>query len=368
MKILDQLLGSTSIFATVVTQLKYRNIGLLGALLLLLWSLSPIGGQASLRVLDFGTSTSTYPQTIQFLDRNSSFNPRDYGDHRLEADGQTSIATMDALYVSALLSPLTTRTSPVDTWGNVKIPMLEHLSNLTKDAEGWQQVGTEDQTVFSSLIGVPQTAVPLDHQTTFSMETSYFALDCPVLVKDDDPREPRMSKIGAFQNGSVIPKSDWVGTLGYSWTLATPSFMYNSRANSSQLSQAYGNGTNMAPRKLYYSSADDGVDDKGNRINTYAECTMNTSYVEVRVSCDGKKCAATHMRPSTQPPVASAWTVADAGRERFFTDFATAVGGNSYEPTAVQRYIWGTVNPFNATKSGLALYKKDPKVFAIGFA
>ena len=61
MKVLGQLLGSTSVFDTVVTQLKFRNIGFIGAGLIILWALSPIGGQASLRVLDFGTATTTQP-------------------------------------------------------------------------------------------------------------------------------------------------------------------------------------------------------------------------------------------------------------------------------------------------------------------
>jgi hypothetical protein len=96
MKVLDQLLGSTSIFATVVTQLKFRNIGFVGAGLIILWALSPIGGQASLRVLDFSTATTTQPQTMQYLDMNSTFEPADMGAIG-EPDAESAIFTHRAL-------------------------------------------------------------------------------------------------------------------------------------------------------------------------------------------------------------------------------------------------------------------------------
>ena len=176
MKVLDQLLGSTSIFATVVTQLKFRNIGFVGAGLIILWALSPIGGQASLRVLDFGTATTTQPQTMQYLDMNSTFEPSDIGAMG-EPDGESAIFTHRALYGASLLSPLSTKVSAMDTWGNVKIPMIELLSNLTQDSEGWYEVGGGNTTVFSSLIGIPTSNLIAEINSTFNMETSYWVLD-----------------------------------------------------------------------------------------------------------------------------------------------------------------------------------------------
>ncbi|OCK79404.1 hypothetical protein K432DRAFT_393914 [Lepidopterella palustris CBS 459.81] len=85
-KVLDPLLGSISIFAIVVTQLKFRNIGFVGTGLIALRTLFPVGGQASLRVLEFGAAATTYPRTLQCLDINSTFQPPDLG-----ADGEPSI-------------------------------------------------------------------------------------------------------------------------------------------------------------------------------------------------------------------------------------------------------------------------------------
>ena len=172
MKVLDQLLGSTSIFATVVTQLKFRNIGFVGAGLIILWALSPIGGQASLRVLDFSIATTTQPQTMQYLDMNSSFEPADMGAID-KLDVESAIFTGQELYGASLLGPLSTKVLAMDTWGNVKIPMVEHLSNPTQDSEGWYEVGGGNTTVFSSLIGIPTSNLIAEINSTFNMETSY---------------------------------------------------------------------------------------------------------------------------------------------------------------------------------------------------
>jgi len=346
MKVLDQLLGSTSIFATVVTQLKFRNIGFVGAGLIILWTLSPIGGQASLRVLDFSTATTTQPQTMQYLDMNSTFEPGDMGAIG-ELDAESAIFTSQALYGAALLSPLSTKVSAMDTWGNVKIPMIEHLSNLTQDSEGWYEVGGGNTTVFSSLIGIPTSNLIAEINSTFNMETSYWVLDCPVLQ-----RPARGAAIAPGINASSLQSiPGWVSGWSQCWTFSTPIVYHNA------------SDTNITSRKLYYTSYDD------DQKMTYAECTMNTTYVEVQSACTGKVCAVTKIRSSTKPHPVPAYTLLhDFILAEYIGDFFRAVAGNMYTPTPVQRYFVNPGSPFNNTPDGMLLYTVGSISFAISFA
>jgi hypothetical protein len=59
--VLDTLAASTSFTNSVITQFRLRSINLLGLLLIVLWALSPIGGQATLRQISIGTKITTHP-------------------------------------------------------------------------------------------------------------------------------------------------------------------------------------------------------------------------------------------------------------------------------------------------------------------
>ncbi|KAH6621748.1 hypothetical protein C7974DRAFT_210334 [Boeremia exigua] len=57
---IERLIGCHSLFTTFETQIGLRRLDLLGVSLLLVWMLSPLGGQASLRLL------TTTPRTLDF--------------------------------------------------------------------------------------------------------------------------------------------------------------------------------------------------------------------------------------------------------------------------------------------------------------
>jgi hypothetical protein len=362
MKVLDQLLGSTSIFATVVTQLKFRNIGFVGAGLIALWALSPVGGQASLRVLGFGTATSQQAQTIQYLNINSTFAPTDPVPKGVVSDLQASLFTSKALYGAALLTPSSVKNSPMDTWGNIKIPMIEHIMNTThSDAEGWYTV-QGNNTIYSSLIGIPMAKLPTETNTTFGMETSYLVLDCPVLERP----ESGFIAIPGINETTLQGANGWNGYVSQCWQIATP----NSLANTTDIKlrgiRNATNASNVSPRKLYYASYDD-----DNKM-TYAECTINTSYVQIQSACIGSNCSVIRIRPSTQQHMPTGWTVLDLNdlnqATLYWQYFFGAIDGNTYEPTIVQRYFVEPANPFNTTSNNTLLYKLDKTSFATSLA
>ena len=82
-----------------------------------------------------------------------------------------------------MASLISVRSSPVDTWGNVKIPWIENYENgSTADSEGWFTHDTNRATIdtYSSLTGVPISGVnDSSVNYTMNMETKYLRLECP---------------------------------------------------------------------------------------------------------------------------------------------------------------------------------------------
>jgi hypothetical protein len=123
-------MGSRTFFSTISTQLMLQSFNLLGIGLILLWALSPLGGQSSLNVINI---------TYKFTFSNSSV--KYFNSKAISVFTQTPRISrvelpLNALYSSSLLAPPTVTNSNMDFYGNVKIPVLSRLS-----AEADNEVG-----------------------------------------------------------------------------------------------------------------------------------------------------------------------------------------------------------------------------------
>ncbi|KAJ9641910.1 hypothetical protein H2199_005124 [Coniosporium tulheliwenetii] len=236
----------------------------------------------------------------------------------------------------------------MDSWANLKIPMLESLGGTAVD--GWLPV-TSNATVYSSLIGVPVSAVSMRDNATFAMETSYWTVDCP-LLQEGFP-DPRLNTSG----------EGWASGEYYSWGFAS---LWVNQNTPEGFARKYGEDPNMAARRLYYHNYDEGA--SGNV--TYAECEMRTSYVEVRVSCQARSCAAVAMRESTLPHLPSNWTFLDQSYQTlmgYVRQFHTAVDANMYSPSVMQRYFVDPGSPISVTNAP-PLYSLGQKSFSTSLA
>jgi hypothetical protein len=70
---LDEQLSSASIFGTVETRFMLRSCSSTGVLLFLLWMLSPIGGQASLRLLSVRNDTEVDTFDVQYIAKEQAY-------------------------------------------------------------------------------------------------------------------------------------------------------------------------------------------------------------------------------------------------------------------------------------------------------
>lgn len=197
---LELLIGSRSVWSAFESQVRMRRVDVVGGLLLALWAMSPIGGQASLRLLSKYDSAKNSTFSLRYLDTGpaAAFWP----DTGFGRRGLSNEGLVNTLYSASFLSPDNIKMGSQDTWGNVKIPRLESLDSSNQDDNGWIAVSSIPTVEsYSSLVGLPVVGRPSDASTTFHLESSYFSLLCtpPVQSSTDAP---------AF----------WSQTVGQAWS------------------------------------------------------------------------------------------------------------------------------------------------------
>lgn len=166
-------MGSLTIFGTVELQYMLRTFDVLGIGLIALWALSPLGGQASLRLLGTGKQPSSSAQNISYV------NPDAKSIFSIGADAAQFLDfSVNAIYLSALFTPPVIQASAVDIWANVKVPRIEKLESTSKsDAHGWYDVSPENAS-YSSLIGLAIDGTRSIGSYHFFVESLYMTLDC----------------------------------------------------------------------------------------------------------------------------------------------------------------------------------------------
>jgi hypothetical protein len=168
--LLEQLFGSTTVASTLKTQLMLRQYNFVAVLLLLLWSLSPLGGQGVLRLITVADQRVVAPASVYYLTPNTT--------SVLIHDPGYVISGIGAVYLSSIISLNSTQNGPQDSWGNIKVPRIESLKDVLPDADGWKVLPEGPPVSYSSLVGVTVANVSARGNSTFVM-TSYFELSWP---------------------------------------------------------------------------------------------------------------------------------------------------------------------------------------------
>jgi hypothetical protein len=78
------------------------------------------------------------------------------------------------------MAPKSSKLNPMDTWGNIKIPIF-HPENESPDDmdESWKSTAQNESEIrYSSLLGVPIELSPTPGNMSFPIESSYLHLEC----------------------------------------------------------------------------------------------------------------------------------------------------------------------------------------------
>ncbi|KAK0708420.1 hypothetical protein B0H67DRAFT_590240 [Lasiosphaeris hirsuta] len=278
---LEQLLASRSLVGALQILWSLRVVNLVGVMLVTLAVISPIGGQASLQMLKIKDVANMTQADVTYLTTlNGSYSEFESGTYFYEA-----LPGMNSMYAASLTASAPVKNSTMDLWGNVKIPSLSRLA-APADHVGWQDVAPDPSLEkYSSLIGIPARGLSPDTNTSYTLETSYFDLDCSKMV-----------------NGSTAECGNSTSTnttkpAFYCFPGSTFSFGIDEMlASSYGPTWAYINDTDreFPQRTIRFAST-------SMPALTVAYCRISTAYVEAAVNCTGLSCAVSRMRPSLRP-------------------------------------------------------------------
>ncbi|OJD32453.1 uncharacterized protein BKCO1_3800021 [Diplodia corticola] len=240
---------------------------LISIFIVLLWLLSPAGGQSAIRLLTKEPIIATTTSTVRYL-------PIEVQSH-LFLNGADDAFTSWGLYVPLFtMSLLTqkTQSQPRDTLGNVKIPALD-TAHPSVEGEGWQDVDYSQEVQYTSLLGIPTTGIPAKGDVTFTMASRYWDVTCSqniwVSNKTALPIDLNPNDTGWGETGSYFHLDE----------------------HSHHTSGAWMEGK----MPMYFMT---GAMQAWNA--SFANCTLEHIVVEASTKCESGACRVTAMRPGNQ--------------------------------------------------------------------
>jgi hypothetical protein len=299
-------MASQSVWGTVESQILMRRMSLVGINLLFLWAMSPLGGQASLRLLEKSTSTTQVDMPLRYLSTGPGSTAWGItAGSYVEGDG--TLSQVEPMYAAVLLSPSKAKLEPEDNWGNVKIPYLETLG------DSWTDVPTnisrpED---YYSLVGIPVMGRPQDRDANFTLETSQLTVECEPFQRNKDVNKydfPALQKlvpghIWTNMSKTQSPWSDDSVTGGRFATFFLQTDLPILRGEDGRFNSfaGYVNASTakqpLPKRKITYASGF-GYHNGGITTLNTASCSLGQIHTETMINCKMDRCYAVSQRRS----------------------------------------------------------------------
>jgi hypothetical protein len=269
MQTLERLIGSQSVYSAIERQIGLRSVDLLGASLIVLWLISPLGGQASLRLL------TTKPRVVSLNSTVQYFPMEGYSQSYLISPNVASEAwpRFAPLYMTSLHLSRNYMNAPMDLWGAVKIP--DPASSSGKLDDGWQSFEFAPSANYTSLFGIPTVGIPTTGNTTFNLMSHYWAVNCA---------------------NFTLEKADWNSTSMFG--------MYRESAQSISFTMELPfnadddlkDGVTFTYRSLRAEPPAANAPGGRNASISQTKCSLAIKFVESRVGCAGQSCRVTAMR------------------------------------------------------------------------
>lgn len=287
---LEQMSGSQNLVAALERFVLLPGVSYWSYFIALLWMLSPIGGQSSMRVNTSAQVSSLNTTTVFYFN-----NAGDGVNSVFAGTGISSMkeTTLNGVLHSCMLS--LRRSKQHDMWGNVKIPFLHHTeayANGKQDDEWYAFSQASYQAQHSAMTGVVISGLKNEMDTQFTMQSSYFNVTCP------QPRYFPMDKStnGTARYGGFV---EWAGDLLVQKNLSQDLFTFmvgnNAVWNSYLIETNWGTPSceSDGPFSIVFAS-------QGARQIEIAgyKCTVNRVAVESDVLCKNTDCQVRRIRPS----------------------------------------------------------------------
>lgn len=282
------------------------QFNMVASALLLLWALSPLGGQASLRLMYKTNITTVSDMDLRYMDTgplgNMFANEGFINSNDIVLNAQGLPLTMPALYQASLLQSLEVKRSPLDVWGNVKIPRIDNLDqSVVVDAEGWLNITTPNSVeAYSALLGLPIINIPRAGDVEFTVESVYVVLDRPKEISFGPVRMYAAPYKAYLYTGLNLTCLD---CFNYLHNPAHHDALFGARRNNLLYGEPYEqpNATLMSntslsgPRSIRFDEGTKG-DESGTATAIFE---VKQHFVETVIHCSSGKCAAIRARRST---------------------------------------------------------------------
>lgn len=338
--VLEQLVGSQTVFGAFWVQVILRNFNALGVFLVLLWLVSPLGGQSSLRLVGRDKHLTASTTTLASVNSTGTTSSFQQGFAQSLTGG-----SINALYTGSLVAPLSIKTSAQDTWGNIKIPRFETY-NRTLDAEGYATIG-DGEIDWISLLGWPVAGLESRFDSNFTIPTWYHDLECSDMSKapaNSDWIRANLNSQYGQPNASTIWSN---GRDNSSWNVFLLEDLKASDSDQLEFvwaSKSGYNGNGGSTTKVNYDDT------------CITHCVMTVTHVEVHVACHGLSCRPTKIRKVSPPPNWAGSLLNTVGNSKWNSFTGNLIGFDtraaSFASSVTEHYIYGHVeSPFQYIES-----------------
>ncbi|KAL4867500.1 hypothetical protein BDV12DRAFT_186671 [Aspergillus spectabilis] len=302
-------LMNTNATADPILHLLNMPLSLLVWGLLILWAMSPLGGQSTIRLLYKANLTDVTHPELRYWDNGPFGSMFTRTAIMVGNDGSWPLSMRD-LYLASLMQSTETKSGPVDQWANIKIPRLEAGNSSQATADGWLPVKKSSQIEeFTSLFGMPVIGLPeaMSHgDVQFTVETTYVELSCVPFRRLDPGRQSAGLSVSCEDCFTTINKDNWIRSQKH-LGLPADGFYANGMSFEYGNPDAEINPNNpnyTLPRTLLFNSTFMGE-------VSATTCQVTQRPVEAYIECVNKNCAATKIRQSTTDHRNENFTVID---------------------------------------------------------
>lgn len=303
---LEVLTASRSFGAAFAALWTFGVSNLLVLGLLIVWLTSPLAGQALQRIFSRADVISRSTVSIAYTNTNSI--PSGF----MKQSAAQSLSPLSNGYlVVSMLAPTSDQYLPTDGWGHPKIPLLEAL-NQTGD-DGWFVVdgAAQNNTTYTSFVGIPHVGVPEEGETDFNLESSYLHLECTPIFENITIQANDTSWWFSVESDSLAIKLD--GDRDSSTIVLRFASQY--------------------PRLNWYN----GLTEAWQQTT----CNITERAVESHVRCVDDRCSVDRMRASRLPPRPAEVSPDLTALGTCLKSFASASGPtHSDTPTLQEKYLF----------------------------
>ena len=350
-QLLEQLVGSHSLGATVERFVLLGRFDITGAIVVLLWFLSPLGSQMSLRLLGL-TSVDIVSQTpVQYFNTTTLAGSTNISSMFDSANTLRYARMFLTAFVSAnMLASTDILKSPVDQWNNIKVPRLDAMA-YSADASNnpWVPIANGSTMTWASLSGLMIQGLNASGNSTFIIQTSYIDVTCsdPIQTDGDSNFTDMLKSVGLAVH---------INNASSPFTRDGGSFSLFLDTNSNSFTRF------DAPQNLFYASKAAILTHESNTkpgIEVY-NCSYTTPKIEGNVTCVGQDCAITQVRRWEDPPFSSLQPPFDWRQfSNLLLFIPSSLGYPHYAYTSpVDHYMLGSDAPFSVG------YESDARNFS----